>query len=156
MFDIISWEIQGFLKSLFDNVLDLIGQDSLYVLSTALARDSIAVVQLSDPVIWMRSRQSRDCRRLVMVESLIRRYFTFVFCWEDFFVNRFRFRINSGSWSDISETRIPETNPFGWFINILSIKVSVWLMIRDGLVIIGMSDWQVRELRRFNVFSLLS
>ena len=72
-------------KSLFDNVLDLKAQHSLYVLSTAWARDSIAAVQLSDPVIWLRSRQSKDCRRLVMVESLIRRYFTFVFCWEDFF-----------------------------------------------------------------------
>ena len=41
-----------------------------------------------------------------MVESLIRRYFTFVFCWEDFFVNRFRIRINNGRWSDISEMRI--------------------------------------------------
>ena len=45
-----------------------------------------------------------------------------------------------GTWSDISEIRIPETNPFGWFINILSIKVAVWLVIRNGLVIIGMSD----------------
>ena len=45
MFDIISREIQVFFKSLFDNVLDLIGQHSLYVLSTAWARDSIAVVQ---------------------------------------------------------------------------------------------------------------
>ena len=43
--DIISREIQGFFKSLFDNVSDLIGQHSLYVLSTARARDSIAVVQ---------------------------------------------------------------------------------------------------------------
>ena len=49
MFDIISWEIQGFFKSLFDNVLDLIGHQSLS--STARARDSIAVVRLSDPVI---------------------------------------------------------------------------------------------------------
>ena len=73
-----------------------------------------------------------------MVESLIRRYFTFVFCLEDFFINRFRFRINNGRWSDISEIRMPETNPVGWFINILSIKVAVWLVIRDGLVIIGM------------------
>ena len=52
----------------------------------------------------------------------------------------FVFRINNGRWSDISEIRIPETKPFGWFINILSIKVAVWLVIRDGLVIIGMSD----------------
>ena len=72
-----------------------------------------------------------------MVESLIRRYFTFVFCWDHFFVNRFRFIINNGRWSDISEKRIPETNPFGWFINILSIKVAVILY---GLIIIGMSD----------------
>ena len=72
------------------------------------------------------------------------------------FVNRFRFRINNGRWPDISEMRIPETNSFGWFINILSIKVAVWLVIRDGLVIIGMSDCEVRELRMFNVFSLLS
>ena len=57
-----------------------------------------------------------------MVESLIRRYFTFVFCFEDFFVNYFLFRINNGRWSDISEIRIPEINPFGWFINILSIS----------------------------------
>ena len=141
MFDIISREIQGFFKSLFDNVLDLIGQHSLYVLSTAWARDSIAVVRLSDPVIWFKSRQCRDCRRLVMVESLIRRYFTFVFCWEGFFVNRFRYRINNGRWSDIKDMRIPETNSFGWFMNILSINVAVWLVIRDGLVIIGMSDW---------------
>ena len=56
-----------------------------------------------------------------------------------FFVNRFRFRINNGRWSDTSEI-IPDTNPFGWFINILSIKVDVWLVIRDGLIIIGMSD----------------
>ena len=125
-------------------------------LSTAWARDSIAVEQLSDPVIWFVSNQSRDCRRLVMVESLIRRYFTFVFCWEDFFVNRFHFSINNGRLSDIAEIRIPETSPFGWFINILSIKVAVWLVIRDGLVIIGMSDWEVRELRRFNVFLLLT
>ena len=68
----------------------------------------------------------------------------------------FRFRINNGRWLDISEIRIPETNPFGWFINILSINVAVWLVIRDGLVIIGMSDWDERKLRRFNVFSLLS
>ena len=40
----------------------------------------------------------------------------------------------------MSEIRIPETNPFGLFINILSINVAVWLVIRDGLVIIGMSD----------------
>ena len=78
----------------------------------------------------------RDCRRLVMVESLIRRNFTFVFCSEDFFVNRFRFRINNGRWSDISDIRIPEINPFGWFINIFTIKVAVWLVIRDVLVII--------------------
>ena len=58
--------------------------------------------------------------------------------------------------ADISEIRIPDTNPFGWFINILSIKVAVWLVIGDGLVIIGMNDLEVRELRRFNVFSLLS
>ena len=56
----------------------------------------------------------------------------------------------------ISEIRIPETNPFGWFINILSIKVAVWLVIRDGLVIIGMSYSDVRELRRFDAFTLLS
>ena len=31
MFDIISPEIQDFFKSLFDNVLDLIGQHSLIV-----------------------------------------------------------------------------------------------------------------------------
>ena len=154
MFDIISREIQGFFKSLFDNVLDLIGQHSLYALSTAWARDSVAVVQLSDPVIWFMSRQSRDCRRLVIVESLIRRYFTFVFCWQDFFVNRFRFRINNGRWSDISEMRIPETNSFGWFINILSIKVAVGLVIRDGFGNYR-NEW-LRELRRFNVFSLLS
>ena len=43
--------------------------------------------------------------------------------------------------------RIPETNPFGWLINILSIKVAVWLVIRDGLVIIGMNDCEVRELK---------
>ena len=56
------------MKSLFDNVLDFIGQPSLYLLSTAWARDSIAVVQLlSNPVIRSRSRQSRVCRRLVMV-----------------------------------------------------------------------------------------
>ena len=71
-------------KVLFDNVLDFIGQQSLYVLPTAWIKDSIAVVQLSDAVIRTRSRQSRYCRRLVMVESLIRRYFTFVFCREDF------------------------------------------------------------------------
>ena len=35
MFDIISLETQDFFKPLFDNVLDLIGQHSLYVLSTA-------------------------------------------------------------------------------------------------------------------------
>ena len=64
--------------------------------------------------------------------------------------------MEDGHWSDISEIRIPETNQFGLFINILSIKVAVWLVIRDGLVIIGMSDREVRELRRFNVFSLLS
>ena len=52
-------------------------------------------------------------------------------------MNRFRFRINNGRWSDI---RIPETNQFGWFLNILSIEVVVWLVIRAGLVIIGMSD----------------
>ena len=75
-----------------------------------------------------------------MVESLIRRYFTVVFCLEDFYVNRVRFRINNGRWSDISEMKIPETNPFGWFINILSIKVAGCLVIGDGLVIIGMSD----------------
>ena len=56
------------------------------------------------------------------------------------FVNRFRFRIKNGRWSDISEIRMPETNQFGWFMNILSIKVAVWLVIRDGLVIIGMND----------------
>ena len=156
MFDIISRVTQGFFKSLFDNVLDLIGQHGLYVLSTAWARDSIAAVQLTDPIIQSMSRQSRDCRRLVMVESLIRRYFTFAFCRDIFFVNRFRFRINNGRWSDISEIRIPETNRFGWLINILSITVAVWLVIRDGLVIIGKSDWDVRELRRFNVFLLLS
>ena len=81
--------------------------------------------------------------------------FTFVSCLEDFFVNRINFRINNGRWSDIS-VRIPKTNSFGWFTNILSIKVAVWLVIRDGLVIIVMSDWDMRELRRFNVFSLLS
>ena len=32
MFDIISREILGFFKSLFDKVLDLMGQHSLYVL----------------------------------------------------------------------------------------------------------------------------
>ena len=85
----------------------------LYVLSTAWAMNYIAVVQLSDPVIWFRSWQSRDCRRLVMDELFIRRYFTFVVCWEDFFVSRCRFKINNGRWSDISEIRIPETNPFG-------------------------------------------
>ena len=157
MFDIISRDIQSFFKSLFDNVLDLIGQQSLYVLSTAWARESIAVVQLSDPVIWFKLRQSRDRRRLVMVESLIRRYFIFMFCRQNFFVNMFRFRINNGRWSDISEMRIPripETNSFGWFMKILSIKVAVWLVIRDSLVIIGMSDWEVRELRRFNEFLL--
>ena len=58
----------------------------------------------------------------------------------DFFLNRFRFRINNGRWSDISEIRIAETNPFGWVRNILYIKVAVWLVIRDGLVIIEMSD----------------
>ena len=124
----------------------------MHVLSTAWARDSIAKVQLSDTVIWFRSWQSIDCRRLAMVESMIRRYFTFVFCWEDFFVNRFCFRINNGKWSDISEIRISETNTFGWFINILSIKVAVWLVIRDGLVLIGMNDWEVRELKRSMCF----
>ena len=113
MFDIISNEIQGLLKALFDNVLYLIGQHSLYVLSTTWARDSIAVVQLSGTEIWFRWRQSRDCRRLVVAESLIRRYFTFVSCWNDFFVNRFRLRINNERWSDISEIRIAETNMFG-------------------------------------------
>ena len=68
IFDIISQVIHGLLKSLFDNVLDLIGQQSLYVLSTAWDMDSIALAQLSDPVIWSRSRQSGDCRRWVMVE----------------------------------------------------------------------------------------
>ena len=34
MFAIISQVIEGFFKSLFDNVLDFIGQHSLYVLST--------------------------------------------------------------------------------------------------------------------------
>ena len=59
-----------------------------------------------------------------------------------FFVNRlcFRIKFNNGRWSDISEIRIPETNPFGWLINILSVKVAVWLVIPDGLVIICMSD----------------
>ena len=59
---------------------------------------------------------------------------------KDFFVIRFRFRINNGRWSDISEIRIPETNPFGWLINILSMKVAVWSVIRDGLIINGKSD----------------
>ena len=75
-----------------------------------------------------------------MGASLIRLYLTFVYCRDEFFVNRFRFIINNLRWSDISEIRILETNPFGWFINILYIKVVVWLVIRDGLVIIGISD----------------
>ena len=45
-------------KVLFDNVLDFIGQQSLYVLPTAWIMDSIAVVQLSDAVI--RSRHGRS------------------------------------------------------------------------------------------------
>ena len=60
MIAIISRVIQGFFQSWFDNVLDFVGQHSLYVLSTARARDSIAVVELSGPVIRSRSRQSRD------------------------------------------------------------------------------------------------
>ena len=39
--------------------------------------------------------------------------------------------------------------PAGFVINILSRKVSVWSVIRDGMVIIGMSDWDKREWRRF-------
>ena len=69
-----------------------------------------------------RSRWCRNCRRLV---ALIRRYFTFVFCCENFSVNRFRFRINNKSWSDRSEIRMPETCLFGWVINILSMQVAI-------------------------------
>ena len=36
--------------------------------------------------------------------------------------------------------------PFGWFINILSINVAVWLVIRDGLGIIGKRDCDMSEL----------
>ena len=57
-----------------------------------------------------------------------------------FFINGVRYRINNGRWSDISQIRIPETNPLGWFIKILTIKVAVWFVIRDGLVIIGIKD----------------
>ena len=76
------------------------------------------------------------------VRVIDRRYFTFVFCCADFFVNRFRFRINNGRWSDTSEIRIPETNPFGLVINILSIKVAVWSVIKDGLY-----NYQCQRLR---------
>ena len=48
--------------SLFDNVLDLIGQHSLYVLSAAWANDSKAVVQLADPSIG--SMQVKTKKRL--------------------------------------------------------------------------------------------
>ena len=40
----------------------------------------------------------------------------------------------------IYQIRIPESNPFGQFINILSMKVAVWSVVPDGLVIIGMGD----------------
>ena len=52
----------------------------------------------------------------------------------------FRYIINNGRWSDTSEIRIPEMNLFGLVINILSIKVAVWSVVPDGLVIIGMRD----------------
>ena len=136
---------------IFDNVLDLIGQRSLYVLSTARARNSITVVQLSDPKIWSRI----IFRRLVMVESLFRRYFIFVFCWKNFFVNRFRFRINNGRWSETSEIRIPETNWFGLVINILSIKVTVGSdrVVGPGLVIIGMRELERKRKEKKKVYS---
>ena len=70
-------------------------------LSSARAKDPILLMQLSDPVTRSRSRPSRDCLGLVIVESLIRWYFTLVFFCEDddYFVNKFSFRMNNRRWS---------------------------------------------------------
>ena len=144
------------LKSLFDTVLDLTGRHSLYALSTVRAEDSAAVVELSDAVIWSSwfcrirwsSWQGKDSRRLVLVKPLIGHISHLCFVVRIYLETLFRFSINSGRWSDISETSIPETNLFVFVVNMPSINIAVLSVIRDSLVIsnnyslviIGMRD----------------
>ena len=48
-------------------------------------------------------------------------------------------------------------NEPAWFCSkYIVYQSAVWWVIQDSLVIIGMRDWDKRELRRFNVLSLLS
>ena len=55
-------------------------------------------------------------------------------------------------WSDIAVVRIPAMKLFGCDVSILLIKVVISAVIREGLVMTGMWECDMRELRRFGAF----